>query len=320
MALRYLTSDPDVVDARPCFDPSGKLVLFMHQPLRGKNKDQIALYTIPAAKGSPVPLQCAKPDSFYFNPQLQATRPDWSWTRKTYEIAFSGNSNQLWLLDATTRNAQQVNCSGSDLETLSYPSWTQDGTRIVLTNYAADPKKQRLLRTGTIPATPPFSVACTDETNPGNVWPGMSSVSPANADLVAFAGQVPNLINTYDQNWNQIWVKQGSDNPKQINGIQGRAPWFSPTGDRIAYESILTPTDGFNPSFRIWVMPYPPPAAPPTVLQPGGQMVTPAELAVQHAKWSPDGTKIVFAYNIWWAKPVDGNAPQGIAIVDVPPA
>jgi Tol biopolymer transport system component len=293
----------------------------MHQPLRGKDKNQIWFYSIPTASANPLGL-CRRPDPFYVNPQLQATRPDWSWTRNSFEIAFSGNSNELWLLDAKTKKALLVDCTAPDvLETLSYPSWTKDGKEIVLTNYATDPKKQRLLRTSTIPETPPdpFSVQCTNETNPDEVWPGMSSVSPSSPDLVAFAGQTPNLINTYDQNWNQIWVKNGSDSATQINGILGRAPWWSPTGNRIAYESILTPTDGYNAFYRIWVMQYPPPAvAPPTVLQPGGQLVTPSNLAVQHAKWSPDGKKIVFAYTIPWARPVDGNAPQGIAIVDAP--
>jgi hypothetical protein len=35
-------------------------------------------------------------------------------------------------------------------------------------------------------------------TKPDLVWPGMSSVSSSDPDLVAFAGQTPNLINTYD--------------------------------------------------------------------------------------------------------------------------
>lgn len=319
MSIRYLTSDPNFQDARPCFDPTGKLVLFMHQPLRGKDKDQIPLYSIPVAKGTPWPLLCQKPDSFYVNPQLQATRPDWSWSRTSFEIAFSGNSNQLYLLDAKTKKALFVNCTAPDvLETLSYPSWTKDGQTIVLTNYAADPKKQRLLRTSTIPETPPdpFSVQCTNETNPDDVWPGMSSVSPSSPDLVAFAGQTPNLAETYDQNWNQIWVKKGSQPAKEVNGILGRAPWWSPSGTAIAYESILTPNDGYNPFYRIWVLSLKV-DDPPSVG--AGQLVTPPNLAVQHAKWSPDGKQIVFAYTIPWAKPVDGNAPQGIAIVDAPP-
>jgi hypothetical protein len=52
-SIRYLTCDPNFLDARPCFDPTGKLVLFMRQPLRGKNKNQIWFYSIPTASANP---------------------------------------------------------------------------------------------------------------------------------------------------------------------------------------------------------------------------------------------------------------------------
>jgi hypothetical protein len=55
-SIRYLTCDPNFMDARPCFDPTGKLVLFMHQPLRGKDKNQIWFYSIPTASAKPCPF------------------------------------------------------------------------------------------------------------------------------------------------------------------------------------------------------------------------------------------------------------------------
>ena len=52
------------------------------------------------------------------------------------------------------------------------------------------------------------------------------------------------------------------------------------------------------------------------------QVITPPDLPVQHAKWSPDGTRIVFAYVLPGAKavstPQGDLVPQGIALVDVP--
>ena len=129
----------------------------MHQPLRGNDKNQIPLYSIPVARAKPLPLQCQKPDLFYANKNLQATRPDWSWTRKFFEIAFAGfptssSPGQLWLLDGKTKNAQQVDCTAPNpIQSLSYPSWTKAGDEIILTDYATiDPAgKQRLLRTTT---------------------------------------------------------------------------------------------------------------------------------------------------------------------------
>jgi Tol biopolymer transport system component len=85
-----------------------------------------------------------------------------------------------------------------------------------------------------VPPNPsvPFKPVCTAVTDSSQVWPGMCSVSPANPNLVSFAGQAP----------------------------------------------------------------------------------------VQHAKWSPDGTRIVFAYVIPGGPPTPpGDVPrQGIAIVDLP--
>jgi Tol biopolymer transport system component len=119
----------------------------------------------------------------------------------------------------------------------------------------------------------------------------------------------------YDQNWNQIWVQNGSSAPLQVDGIQGRAPWWSPSGTAIAFETILTPEDLYNPFLRICVLPLT--VDPPSVGT--AQLITPADLSVQHAKWSPDGTRIVFAYVIRGGKPTPPGdvPPQGIAIVDL---
>jgi len=314
-SIQYLTCDDAFLDARPCFDPTGQTVLFMHTPLA--QPDRVWLYAIRASSGSRKPHHCQSPTPFFVDPNLPATRPDWSWSRTNFEIAFAGNS-KLYLLDVNTKKVRFVDCQPSGsivLDTLSYPSWTADGSAIVFTNYSEQAlQHQQLLRVAVPPTPPdPFSVVCAAVTDPSQVWPGMCSVSPSNPDLVAFAGQTPNLASVYDQNWNQIWVQNGADPAQEVNGIQGRAPWWSPSGTAIAYETILTPTDGYNTFLRIWVLPLI--VDPPSVGT--AQLITPPELPVQHAKWSPDATRIVFAYVIPKAKAIGGMAPQGIAIVDL---
>lgn len=323
ISIRYLTCDARFVDARPCFDPTGQVVLFMRSPI--KQPDQVWLYSIPITPASRNPRHCWAPDPFFVDPSLPATRPDWSWSRKSFEIAFSSTSD-LYLLDVSTKQALLVDCQASDgivIDVLSYPSWTSDGNAIVLTNYSEKALQHQRLLGVAVPPTPPdpFTVPCTAVTDPRQVWPGMSSVSPSDPNLVAFAGQAPNLAQTYDQNWNQIWVQNGSDpetSPAmEVNGILGRAPWWSPNGQFIAFESVLTSTDGYNAFYRIWVLPLT--VDPPSVGT--MQLVTPPDLPVQHAKWSPNGRLIVFAYAIPGAQPVSTPqgemVPQGIAMADV---
>jgi len=317
-SIQYLTCDRRYIDGRPCFDPTGTIVLFMRTPI--DDQSQTWLYTIPATSARHNPHHCQAPDPFFVDPNLPATRPDWSWTRTSFEIAFAGNSN-LHLLNTKTRKSLFVDCQPSGsivLKTLSYPSWAADGSAIVLTNYSEQALEHQQLLRVPVPADPPvgFSPVCTAVTDPSQVWPGMCSVSPSNPNLVAFAGQAPNLAKVYDQNWNQIWVQNGAGAPLQVDGIQGRAPWWSPSGTAIAFETILTPDDLYNPFLRIWVLPLT--VDPPSVGK--TQLITPLDLAVQHAKWSPDGTRIVFAYVIPHGKPTPpGDVPaQGIAVVDLP--
>ena len=324
VSIRYLTCDDRFVDARPCFDPTGQIVLFMRSPI--KQPDQAWLYSIPMRPASRHPRHCRAPEPFFVDPTVPATRPDWSWSRTSFEIAFSSTSD-LYLLDASTRQALLVDCQAPDsivIDTLSYPSWTGDGSAIVMTNYSEKAlQHQRLLAVSVPPIPPdPFTAPCTAVTDPDQVWPGMSSVSPSAAGLVAFAGQTPNLARTYDQNWNEIWIQNGTDPETsvamEVNGILGRAPWWSPNGQFLAFESVLTAADGYNAFYRIWILELT--VDPPSVGT--MQMVTPPDLPVQHAKWSPDGRLIVFAYVIPGAQPVStpqgDMMPQGIAIVDVP--
>jgi hypothetical protein len=319
--LRYLTCDRRYVDARPCFSPDGRTVLFMRSPVT--NPDLSTFWTIPTASASLHSSRCARPTLFFADSNLQATRPDWSWSRQEYPIAFAGEQDGAWglyLLDVNgpPRQAVPVPCNLSDrsiaLGALSYPSWSADGTAIVATSYnQSQPQHQILLRFDLRqnPAT------CSGVTHPGEVWPGMSSVSPANADVIAFAAQSPNMEGTYNQNWNQIWIQNGSAPPQQLNGVQGRAPWWSPKGKFIAFESVAPGIPGdsnvptpVSPRYRIWIQPV---AIMPQQVG-TAQVLTPPGLDVQHAKWSPDSSQITFAYNI------RRTGAQGIALVDVPPA
>ncbi len=65
----------------------------------------------------------------------------------------------------------------------------------------------------------------------------------------------------------------------------------------LAFES-----NRLSPSYQIFVQD---PSTPEKI-----KPVTPPGLHVQHAKWSPDGTKVVFAYS-------HGGGAWGVAYIDL---
>lgn len=117
--------------------------------------------TTAAAGASPsrVPIRYLTCDDRFVD-----ARPDWSWSRTSFEIAFSSTSD-LYLLDASTRQALLVDCQASVsivIDTLSYPSWADNGSAIVMTNYSEKAlQHQRLLAVSVPPIPPdPFTTPC----------------------------------------------------------------------------------------------------------------------------------------------------------------
>lgn len=272
------------VDGRPAFSPDGETVLFMRGP--APTGEPSSLYTINLFGGQTKeiePIGCPQVKSF--------TRPDWSWHRNSFAVAFSGESS-IYLLDMTTSRCRLVlKGSSDDNKIYSYPSWYPDGQSLSITNYwigvnqngcSSKPNpKQALLRTNVRHrAKGPL-------TSPQRIWPGMSSVAQdplTGSPLIAFAGESPKMNLPYCQNDNQIWIRLPHGQLRQVDGGQGRAPWWSPSAKLIAFESNRC--TGKN--YQIFVQD---PFQPEKIIA-----VTPPESNVQHAKWSPDGRKLVFAY------------------------
>jgi len=286
--FRSLTDDPAYLDARPCFSPRGDTVLFMRSP--AADQEISSFWTAPASGGV-----AAEP--FFADDDLQATRPDWSWSRTSYEVAFTGIRDGLfgvYLLDVRTRDVIQLPAGDPTVDLMQYPSWYPNGRSLVVTNYRRGLNqivRLDLDRPGVL----------TPLTDPALVWEGMSSVSPSRraGNPIAFAGQLP--VGEYNQDDNQIWIQEAGEDPFQANPGQGRTPWWSPDGERIAYESNRDAPGG-QQVYQIFQL---------TPENDDPVATTPHALAAQHAKWSPSGRSIVFAA----AFPgLDGG---GIAVVDL---
>jgi Tol biopolymer transport system component len=154
-----------------------------------------------------------------------------------------------------------------------YPSWYPDGKQIAAMDAASYSIKRIDLPKGMV----------TTMTDPARVYTGMSSVSP-DGKGIAFAGQ-QNKGQPYDQTKNSIWLFGESGEPRMVEAKenQGRAPTWSPSGERLLFESNRSSRQGLYAIF---------------VINRDGtgitQLTDPA-LNADHPVWSPDGLHISFS-------------------------
>jgi hypothetical protein len=166
-----------------------------------------------------------------------------------------------------------------------------------------------------------------------DLWAGMPSVNPVYPNLIVFAGQNVQNSGSYKQDQNYIWLVDMSQNP--INPVplepgapssgnfeaqwQGRAPWWSPDGNWVAFESYRAcpPSPEHKKGlYAIFVYRYQggSPAA----------QVTDPKWNINHAKWYPNGfpdgpsgskTLVVASYQL--NESGEPAWPYGIASLDV---
>lgn len=315
--IRFLTNDLSYVDGRPVYTKDGKHIVFMRQENNGDPNAISSLYIV-KADGS------GKPELLFngINPktgtQFNATRPDISWERKNYQLVFDAVDDGIWLLDMKTKKVKQVLEPEINNQHYiwSYPAWHECGKHINVTNYnsySASSNAYHQIVKAKVDDLNKFEII----TDNNLVWPGMSSVSLKDPKYITFAGQIPIIPQPpaepcscanggqcdpdgYAQNCNQIWIQYDHSTPFQIDGEQGRAPWFSPHGKYIVFESNRANPELIN-DYRLFVY---------DVKHKTVEVITPAGLNVQHGKWSPHAKYVTFAVQLF------GGA-QGIALIEL---
>jgi Tol biopolymer transport system component len=283
LKYQFLTSAPGSIDLWPCFSPDGKTVVFSRSTDKGKTWD---LFIVPSSGG------LAKRLSTTALP-VSANRPNWS--AKTNLIAFTGESSDdktsVWLINPDGTQARRVFSSGLS-DQVFYPHWYPDGKRLAVVDFGdgnGGVLKQIDIKRGVATAL----------TNPQQILAGKPSVSH-DGRWIAFAGQ-KNEGQVYDQTRNSIWLISEIGKLQRLEPNQGRAPEWSPDGQRIAFES-----DRGSPNhlYAIFV-----------INQKGSALkqMTPYELDGQHPVWSPASKFLVFS-----ARHSENPDERGIAIIEVP--
>jgi len=318
--LHYLTSDANFTDYRPAVNADGDAVIFERTPFPQPANPLTVLYAI-ADFNSPNPepflSQGTGPDA----PPPSQTRPDWCW--KTGQLLFNGART-----NKSPLSVWQVGADGSAPTRVSnttggcYPTWDRNITpgvpAMFVTEYGGskpDPCNAIFDVDGNLKAA---NIDGADlATPPASVFGGMPTVGPNGLPQVAFAGQpvvkgwAGSSSNKYDQNYNYIFLNTESNGvftsaPMESEAslasydksYQGRAPAWSPDGATIAFESNR------NGGFAIYLCNL----ASGTITR-----VTDPALGAQHAKFFPDGRKLIMCIN----HPNSDPPSMGIAWVDI---
>jgi hypothetical protein len=322
--LMQYPQTPSVNDYRCVVNAAGTQVIFERSPYATSAvaKNDADLYILDLTPNS-------QPSKFLNAPNMplpaHSDRPDWSWqTGGLVIFNWIGPDGSLQVGLATN--------DGSTVQPLkhthnmSYPTWFPDWSLAVMDHdKAASPNpstskidmdgkmRQRALAGSTLLA-------------------GMPSVNQQSPNLIAFAGQfVGSPPVKYDQDRNYIWVVDLSTRavaPLEGSGLssgpfqpayQGRAPWWSPDGNWVVFESYRAdppPANNGKGMYAIYLFDYS--AANATAVQ-----LTDPMYDMNHAKWYPNGfngvegdqTLVVAAY-----QPDGGGGaalPYGIASLDV---
>jgi hypothetical protein len=306
-------------DYRCVVNAAGTQVIFERAPYDPTTKEPgpSELYLLTIGGDSPAPL---------FQPSIapETNRPDWFWGSKGtvafgYIPASGDTANQVGTAESTGSGSKPL---GPLTIHRVYPTWFPDGDLLAVMN-------------STNKAAPSLEILHSSngkhkrgDVQGSSLWSGMPSVNQTNSSLIAFAGQPKAWGGAYDQDKNYIWVVDTSKSPLSPvpleagavgntnsfdAAFQGRAPWWSPDGAWVVFESNRA-----GGGYAIYLYEYD--TSGPAI------QITPASYNCNHAKWFPNGFAngpagnfqlIVAAWQNGGATRPKG--PYGLASLDLTP-
>ena len=303
--LNYLTNDSSFVDYRPAIDPTGNSVIFERTPRAGGMTtlqiiSEISTPTAAAFLSGPAPAS--------------QTRPDWCLATPN-NVLFNGAASNtgalsVWTVGNGGANPTQVpGTTGA-----AYPRWNSTGTQFVTENGK-----------GATPYPPcntifnldgSVATANIDGNNSANapMYGGMPGVFPKGLPLIAYAGQPVisgGWVPGYNQSFNYVFLNSVnigvySSTPMEAEApltafdpaYEGRAPDWSPDASTIAFESNRS-----GHGYAIYLYNR----QTSNVTQ-----VTDPFLNAQHARFFPNGSKLILCVQLNCGTPA-----MGIAWVDI---
>ena len=309
--LNFITADPHYSDYRPAIDSAAQHVVFERTPAAGGNT---SLYIIAMGSALVAPFVQSGQGGLFTGPSQ--TRPDWSWVtdKVVMNVAASNNDElQVLITDSDGNPLQNVH----DSRGFVYPTWTPDGTQLIIYNNSSDASPAPCTSLVDLDGSVRIPNLNGNDANNVPMFGGFASPMPQNKRLIAYAGQPdmawgPAAVNGgYNQNFNYVFLNAernatyGSAPLEPAASIryfepsyQGRAPVWSPDGNYIAFESDRAG------GYAIFLANVAQGTAP--------VQLTDAQYGSQHAKFFPDGTRIVLT-----ALQQPGGGPRGIAWADI---
>ena len=306
-------------DYRCVVNVAGTAVIFERTTLEsagGTGNPQLQLLDLTTSGSGPQP--------FLSNPSFAiSNRPDWSWT--TGNVAF--NYDDPVMVAVVGSSGVYATQFGAQTERMNYPTWFPDGAILAVEACPGNPKPNTTIINGANGNVQQRTVA-----GP-YFWGSMPSVNPVNPNLIAFAGSHVQEGQTYDEDLNFIWVVDISNSVPPVPleaqaprtgydpNFQGRAPWWSPSGKWVVFESnrLIQPTQPGDPGmYAIFLCEHG--RSNPAI------QVTDPMYDCNHAKWFPKGFHghprgafklIVAAYQP--NPPGEPAWPYGLASLDLTP-
>jgi len=265
---------PTFNDYRPVLNSTATTVIF-ERTISGVTK----LYSLDLTNPNVTPVLA------FPGLKAQSLRPDWSW--KTGEVVFMNTSDGIYLSSDPLKPL-------ANTTKMTYPTWYPDGATLAVYNNRQHNPPLPIPRTSKVDLTGKVlqPILATN-----NIWAGFPSVNQTDSNVIAFAGQVVIPHTIYNQNKNYIWLVDTSTTPPTVRTLdpgiptkpfdakyQGRAPWYSPNGEWIAFESTRSNSLGLA---AIYIQKA-------DGSSPAVQVTDPAWNG-NHPKWYPSGTELVVA-------------------------